>query len=325
VCQDVAIWAFWNNRAMSEKLYNGLKILDVFQRKGGVGKSFFTATIAYLLSHGGPDGKGIKRRVLVIDYDSQQDTSKAFLKMNAIPGDDEYAAPIHPNFGELNDPEWSGRNTSTDILFDLPVYEYPTAFEGIHVLPSEGNVDRVFAVSPESERLVSTITKHMEDWFSVKELAEDYDVVIVDNPPSKSPISAGLLGAATHVLIPTEPEYDSIDGVPMLLNRIERINETRYEHPLEVLAIIPNKVPSKSRMTQKDEIALTKLYDRNGPTSKHMSRFWVTLRNCYRVMERPSANETHFNYIYNHLAKDEMMKLYQLVESRLWGEENEHG
>ncbi|BBO30121.1 hypothetical protein AltI4_45090 (plasmid) [Alteromonas sp. I4] len=303
----------------SGELYNGLKVLSSYHRKGGVGKTFLASTIAYLLANGGPDGSGPKRRVLVLDYDAQQDSSKAFLKMDAIPGDDEYAAPIHPDIEEIDDPDWSGRNTSTDILFDSPVYEYPTAFERIKILPSEGNVDRVLALTPESDRLVSTITAHMRDWFSIPELAEDYDIVIVDNPPSKSPVSAGLLGAATHVVIPTEPEYDSIDGVPMLLNRIDRINEDRQDNPLEVLAVIPNKVPSKSKLTQKDEIALAKLYGRESPTSQHMSRFWLTQRNCYRVMERPSVDESHFSYVHNHYALKEMNKLYELIESRMWG------
>ena len=44
-------------------------------------------------------------------------------------------------------------------------------------------------------------------------------------------------------------------------------------------------------------------------------------RNCYRVMERPSVDETHFNYVHNHHAKSEMQKLYALIESSLWGDE----
>ena len=302
------------------ELYNGMRVLSSYHRKGGVGKTFLASTIAFLLATGGPNGKGKKRRVLVPDYDSQQDSSKAFLKMDAIPGDDEYAAPLHPEFDDVDDPEWSGRNTSTDILFNSPVYEYPTAFENIKVLPSEGNVDRVLALTPESDRLVSKITAHMRDWFSVEELADDYDIVIVDNPPSKSPVSAGMLGAATHVIIPTEPEYDSIDGVPMLLNRIDRINEDRASNPLQIVGVVPNKVPSKSRLTQKDEVALAKLYDKEGPTGKYMSPFWLQQRNCYRVMERPSVDETHFNYVYNHHAKSEMQKLYTLIEDSLWGD-----
>ena len=63
------------------EVYNGLKVLSSYHRKGGVGKTFLASTIAYLLATGGPDGKGKKRRVLVLDYDSQQDSSKAFLKM----------------------------------------------------------------------------------------------------------------------------------------------------------------------------------------------------------------------------------------------------
>ena len=66
------------------EVYNGLKVLSSYHRKGGVGKTFLASTIAYLLATGGPDGKGKKRRVLVLDYDSQQDSSKAFLKMETL-------------------------------------------------------------------------------------------------------------------------------------------------------------------------------------------------------------------------------------------------
>lgn len=302
-----------------KQLYNGLKVLSSYHRKGGVGKTFLASTIAYLLATGGPDGKGKKRKILILDYDSQQDTSKAFLPMEPIPGDDEYASPKHPDFDEIDDKEWSGYNTSTDLLFDLPVYEYPTAFENIKALPSEGNVDRVLTLTSDSGKLTSTITSYMRRWFSMPDLAEDYDLIIVDNPPSKNPVSAGLMAAATHVLIPTEAEYDSVDGAPMLLNRIARINEERKEHPLKVLGIIPNKIPSKSKISNKDKIALSKLYAKDSPTAPYMTNFFINRRDCYRVMERPSLDETHFDYVHNYYAIDEMTKLYKLVEEELWG------
>jgi chromosome partitioning protein len=304
-------------------MYGGLKVLSSYHRKGGVGKTFLASTIAYLLAVGGPDKKGKKRKVLVLDYDSQQDSSKAFIQMQAIPGDDEYAAPIHPQFGQIDDDEWTGYNTSTDILFDLPTYDYPTAFDNIKLLPSEGNVDRVLALTSDPNELVTKITSHMTAWFNLPELSEDYDIIIIDNPPSKSPISSGILAAATHVLIPTEAEYDSVDGAPMLLNRIKIINETRQKDPLQVLGIIPNKIPTPSRMTQKDKVALTKLYDKNGATAEHMSRFFVSKRDCYRVMERPSIDPSHFDYVHNHKAIEEMTNLYNLVETKLWGSPDE--
>ena len=299
-------------------MYGGLKVLSSYHRKGGVGKTFLASTIAYLLAVGGPDKKGKKRKVLVLDYDAQQDSSKAFIQMQTIPGDDEYAAPQHPNFDEIDDEEWTGYNTSTDILFDLPIYEYPTAFENIKLLPSEGNVDRVLALTSDPNDLVTSITKYMRDWFNIPDLKEEYDIIIIDNPPSKSPVSSGILAAATHVLIPTEAEYDSVDGAPMLLNRIKIINESRQKDPLQVLGIIPNKIPTASRMTQKDKVALTKLYDKDGATAEHMTRFFISKRDCYRVMERPSVDPSHFDYVHNHHAIEEMTKLYDLVETKLW-------
>lgn len=299
-------------------LYNGMKVLPIYHRKGGVGKTFLASTLAYLLSNGGIDGNSPIKKVLLLDYDAQQDSSKAFLSMIPIPGADEYKAPRHPEANEIDDDNWEGFNTSTDILFDLPVYEYPTAFKNLSILPSEGNVDRVIALGGDKNDLVNSITKYMTSWFNIPELAEEYDIIIIDNPPSKTPVSSGIMGASTHVLIPTEAEYDSVDGAPMLLNRIKQINQTR-EVPLEVLGIIPNKISSKSQMSQKDKINLQRLYEPKSSTHKHMTKFWIQRRDCYRVMEKPSLDPKHFKYVSNHYAKDEMDKLYNFVTEKLWG------
>lgn len=303
---------------MKQDLYGGLKVLTSYHRKGGVGKTFFASTIAYLLAAGGPKGDGKKHRVLLLDYDSQQDTSKAFLSMIAVPGEDEYMPPRHPDADDIDDPEWSGANTSSDILFDNPVYEYPTAYDNISILPSEGNVDRVNSLSVDTNNLITAISKYMSDWFSSPDIIEDYDIVIVDNPPSKTPVSAGIMGAATHVIIPTEVNYDSIDGAKLLLDRIDKINADR-EAPLEIVGIIPNNVPTKSKMTQKDKVGLQWLYDPNSRTRPFMTDFFVHHRDVYRVFERPSLDPSHFNYVQNYHAKREMQKLYDHVVKQLWG------
>jgi cellulose biosynthesis protein BcsQ len=101
-----------------QELYNSLKVISSYHRKGGVGKTFLASTIAYMLANGGPEKKGKKKRVLVLDYDAQQDTSKAFLKMEPIPGDDEYAAPRHPEFGEID-----GQVTTLVLIFYL-IYRF---------------------------------------------------------------------------------------------------------------------------------------------------------------------------------------------------------
>ncbi|MBW8191388.1 ParA family protein [Neiella marina] len=305
---------------MAAALYNGLKVLTSYHRKGGVGKTFFASTLAYLLATGGPDKKGKKRRVLILDYDSQQDTSKAFLAMVSIPGEDEYMPPVHPEFGEIDDPDWGGTNTSSDILFDNPVYEYPTAHDNIAILPSEGNVDRVSALSAQADELEVNISRYMRDWFEKSGIHEDYDVVIVDNPPSKTPVSAGLMGAATHVMIPTEVNRDAIDGATLLLDRIDKINDDR-DVPLEVVGIFPNMVPSPSRLSVKDKVGLQWLYNPDNRTSNYMADFFIQRRECYRVFERPSMDPSHFSFVHNFHAQAEMNKLYNHVVDSMWGEQ----
>lgn len=65
----------------------------------------------------------------------------------------------------------------------------------------------------------------MCDWFLILELVEDYDIVIVDNLLSKLLVSVGMLGVVIYVIILIEFEYDLIDGVFMLFNWVDCINE----------------------------------------------------------------------------------------------------
>ncbi len=299
-------------------MYNGLKVLMIYQRKGGVGKTFLAVTLAYMLANGGVDGKGKKKRVLLLDFDSQQDASRALLNMTPIPGSDEQAPPLHPFAGKIDDPDWSGINTSSDILFGVPVYEYPTGFDNISILPSEGNVDRITAVSNDMSEVVPAIKTLLGDWFSIPELAEDYDIIIVDNPPSKTPVTSALLGVATDVLIPTEISHDSIEGARALLERIETENETR-EAPLNVVGIVPNNVPTKSRQTQKDKMGMELLFQEGAKTRDHMTPFSIYHRDAYRSFVRPNLDPTHFAYVSNRFTEKEMGKLYKHVFKGIWG------
>ena len=69
---------------------------------------------------------------------------------------------------------------------------------------------------------------------------EEYDIVIVDCPPSLGALTLSALTAATGVLIVTEPRASSVDGVAELTVTIDTVR--RYYNPgLSVAGILINR------------------------------------------------------------------------------------
>ncbi|SPT55033.1 Sporulation initiation inhibitor protein soj [Actinomyces bovis] len=70
--------------------------------------------------------------------------------------------------------------------------------------------------------------------------AEDYDVVLIDCPPSLGTLTLACLTAASHVLVVTEPRASSVEGVDELMATINTVK--RYYNPsLETLGVVVNK------------------------------------------------------------------------------------
>lgn len=301
-------------------MYNGLKVLSSYHRKGGVGKTFLASTIAYLLASGGPDGTGPKKRVLILDVDSQQDTSGKFLQMTKIPGEDSYSAPYLPNEDWEDNPNLTGINYTTDILFGIEVLEYETPIPNICIIPSEGNIDRIHKLNGESDTIAEGISTLMSEWFTKTNLHEDYDIVIIDNPPSKTPMAAGMLEAATHLIMPVELDRDSVDGAENLVTRVNNINRARGKGatPLEIVGIVPNNIPLK--LAKKDEAAFEQLLDPSSNTSRYVSDFDIRNRQCYRPERKPTTSEVDFKYVSEFRAKKEMYCLYNLVLKKIFNE-----
>ncbi|NKU38749.1 AAA family ATPase [Rhodococcus hoagii] len=71
-------------------------------------------------------------------------------------------------------------------------------------------------------------------------------MVLVDCPPSVGKLVSNALIAATGFLIVTEPSIDASAGVANVMDSIETVRE-HYNPDLEVLGVVLNKVPPRSR------------------------------------------------------------------------------
>ncbi|MFT4929897.1 MAG: chromosome partitioning protein [Phenylobacterium sp.] len=300
-----------------------VKSVVIYNHKGGVGKTMMSTNLAYLLATGGVDGAGEKKRVLLVDLDSQQNCSKTFLKMKIPPGMG-YAVPPKNAEYEEGDPDngnWNGISTSSDILLGRDfVYYKVDGLDNLEILPSEGRVESLNSntiekLNSDSPQLTKGVSELAAEFLADEEEAGEFDVILFDPPPSKTAICEGFLQVCSHVLIPTELEFDSVDGVKMLMNNIQIHNQQRSS-ALEVIGIIPNKITNP--ITNKENHQLAMLSDPDSITAPYVSDLMIVKRGSFTPERKPEQVEKVFQYkksggALDVKARDEIQSLYKLV------------
>ena len=192
----------------------------VSNQKGGVGKTTTAISLGAALVQRG-------RRVLLIDLDPQA---------NATSG-----------LGVAKD----GAGIYGVLLKEQPIKEsiVTTSLEGLDLLPSGGDM-----AGAEVE-LVPLMAREFRLRQALRSLAETYDTVIVDCPPSLGLLTVNALAAGDDVLVPVQCEYYALEGLAQLLATIEAVRQ-RLNDRLEVLAIVLTMEDRRNRLSMQvtDEV-----------------------------------------------------------------------
>jgi chromosome partitioning protein len=210
-----------------------MKILVTVQNKGGVGKTTVCRLLSEYLTLQG-------KRVLGIDLDSQCNFSRRFLTMDIDSTDpDGIMPPIHPDFND-EDVDWDGRSSSADIYYSGEVLPYPTNIQGMQILPGNGSQLRSVELV-RSDEVKEKVHDRLNVFLSQKDVQALYDVVIVDTSPSKGPLTISAMRAATHIIIPTTMEPQTIEGLHGMLQLWRRETKKRKKgDELKIIGILTN-------------------------------------------------------------------------------------
>jgi chromosome partitioning protein len=184
-------------------------------QKGGVGK---TTTVVNLGSYLALAGE----RVLIVDLDPQGNaTSGLGLDRNAIER-------------SIYDGVIDGAQ-----LGDLTV---PGPIEGLDVVPSAialaGAEVELAPIEGREHRLARLLA----------EIANDYDYLLIDCPPSLGLLTVNALTAANSVLIPLQCEYYALEGLTQLLATLELIRD-HLNPDLAIKGVILTMFDGRTRLS----------------------------------------------------------------------------
>jgi len=193
-----------------------MKIISLFNQKGGVGKTTSAVNIGAGLARLG-------RRVLLIDLDPQANLT--------------YSLGFDPNDSELSIYELlEGKTTAAQAI---------KTRDGLDVIPSAiqlAGAELQFAGVPGREMLLRD---------ALRDLA-NYDFVFIDCPPSLGLLTLNALTACNGVYIPIQAEFLPLQGLKQLTGTVELI-QRRLNPGLEISGVIttfydPRKVLQRQVM-----------------------------------------------------------------------------
>jgi chromosome partitioning protein len=213
------------------------KIIVNATHKGGEGKT----TNSIMLAEYAALVKGLK--TLVIDMDPQANLSGRYIKMDYDPAYKGGKIPaLHPDYEPEVDKGWDGRSSIANIFYGEEVVPYPTSFKNLELLPAH-SIKLQDAEAVTKNEVAQKVHLQLKRFLELPDVQKNYDIIIIDTPPSKGPLTIAAIKAATHVVIPAQMEQFSIEGIFGMLQLWKQETYSRpKDNPITLVGILPNQV-----------------------------------------------------------------------------------
>ena len=156
------------------------------------------------------------------------------------------------------------------------------------------NIDLVGA---ESE-LVSVVGRETILREALEEVADDYDYMLIDCPPSLGLLSLNSLAAVNEILIPVQPHFLALQGFSKLLQTITLVSK-RINPELKVSGIILCMFDSRVTLSSEVKADIEKFLESAKGTDCPWSQAEIIpthVRRNIKLAEAPSYGKTIFEY-----------------------------
>jgi chromosome partitioning protein len=170
------------------------RIIAVANQKGGVGKTTTAINLGASLALA-------ERRVLLVDVDPQANLTSGV-------GMRDQVDTSHSIYAAL---------TAVDLDADLGPLIRPTAVDRLAITPADRNL-----TGAEIE-MVPLLAREQRLRRLLRPVADRFDYIFIDTPPSLGLLTLNALVAADSVLIPLHCEYFALEGLAELVATLRRV------------------------------------------------------------------------------------------------------
>ncbi len=210
-----------------------MKIISVFNQKGGVGKTTSVVNLAASISNFG-------KKTLIIDMDPQANTTTGLgvdkNKVEKSIYDLFYSLAIFKQ--EENQDSKENKEAGKESIKDL---EDNTVNFDEYLIKIDENLDLIASESALSGLEVELVgLDEIKRVSGLKELVEGlrdkYEYIFIDSPPSLGLLSINALVASSHILIPIQAQYYALEGVTELMNTYKLVKSS-LNKDLDILGV----------------------------------------------------------------------------------------
>jgi chromosome partitioning protein len=205
----------WYNKTNERGKQIVATVIAVTNQKGGVGKTTSAVNIAYYLAKAG-------KSVLLVDLDPQG---------NATSGLGIDKTTLEATMSEV-------------LLESVPLKKaiIKTEHKNLSLAPTTAHLANVEVEIAAMQHKFSRLKT------AIATVENDYDIIMIDSPPSLSLLTVNGLIAAKYVLLPVQAEFYALEGLGQLLETMKLVRKG-MNPGLELLGVLPTMMDSRTTLS----------------------------------------------------------------------------